>query len=108
MGGCVALDVSLRHPGRTAALMAIDTTAPQDREKALDGGMAAQEAVVPPQRHRGPCRRLRHAGRHGPARDIAARIPGATLAILPGARHLTPLERPAEVAAALLALAARG
>jgi 3-oxoadipate enol-lactonase len=41
------------------------------------------------------------------ARDIAARIGGASLTILPGARHLTPLERPQEVVSALLALAGR-
>ena len=31
-------------------------------------------------------------------------IPGATLTVLPGARHLTPVERPAEVAAAIRAV----
>lgn len=38
------------------------------------------------------------------ARDIAERIPGAAFTVLPGARHLTPLERPHEVVAALAAL----
>ncbi|WP_203076472.1 alpha/beta fold hydrolase [Falsiroseomonas ponticola] len=39
------------------------------------------------------------------AEEIVRRIPGATLQPLEGARHLTPLERPAEIAAALLRLA---
>jgi 3-oxoadipate enol-lactonase len=34
-------------------------------------------------------------------------IAGSTLAVLPGARHLTPLERPADIAAALEALLGR-
>ncbi|WP_421989200.1 alpha/beta fold hydrolase [Roseococcus sp.] len=38
------------------------------------------------------------------ARAIAAAIPGATLEILKGARHLTPLERPREIVAALRGL----
>ncbi|WP_439551258.1 alpha/beta fold hydrolase [Falsiroseomonas sp.] len=38
------------------------------------------------------------------AEEIARRIPGAVLQPLEGARHLTPLERPAEIAAALLRL----
>ena len=41
------------------------------------------------------------------AHAIMARIPGATLEVLPGARHLTPLERPREMVAALRDLAAR-
>lgn len=39
------------------------------------------------------------------AEEIVRRIPGARLQPLPGARHLTPLERPAEIAAALLRMA---
>lgn len=39
------------------------------------------------------------------AEEIARRIPGAILQPLEGARHLTPLERPAEIAAALLRMA---
>lgn len=39
------------------------------------------------------------------AEEIARRIPGASLHPLAGARHLTPLERPAEIAEALLGLA---
>lgn len=35
------------------------------------------------------------------ARDIASRIPGSVLHVIPGARHLTPVERPSEVAALL-------
>jgi len=34
-------------------------------------------------------------------------IAGSTLAVLPGARHLTPLERPDDIAAALEALLGR-
>ncbi len=41
------------------------------------------------------------------AEEIVRRIPGATLHPLEGARHLTPLERPAEIAEALLDLASR-
>lgn len=41
------------------------------------------------------------------AEAIAAAIPGATLEMLKGARHLTPLERPGEIVAALRRLAAR-
>jgi 3-oxoadipate enol-lactonase len=41
------------------------------------------------------------------AEAIATAIPGATLEVLKGARHLTPLERPREIVAALQDLAAR-
>jgi 3-oxoadipate enol-lactonase len=41
------------------------------------------------------------------ARQLHEAIPGSTLEVLPGARHLTPLERPAEIAAILEALANR-
>lgn len=41
------------------------------------------------------------------AQAIAASIHGATLEVLKGARHLTPLERPAEIVAALRGLLAR-
>lgn len=41
------------------------------------------------------------------AEAIAAAIPGATLEVLKGARHLTPLERPREIVAALRGLVAR-
>jgi 3-oxoadipate enol-lactonase len=36
--------------------------------------------------------------------DIAARIPGSILQVLPGAKHLTPVEHPAEVANRLRSL----
>ncbi|WP_226345812.1 alpha/beta fold hydrolase [Agilicoccus flavus] len=39
--------------------------------------------------------------------EIAALVPGARLAVVPGAGHLSPLERPAEVAAELTAWLAR-
>lgn len=35
------------------------------------------------------------------ARDISSRIPGSVLHVIPGAKHLTPVERPSEVAALL-------
>lgn len=38
------------------------------------------------------------------ARSIAEAIPGATLTILPGARHITPVECPAPIAAAIAGL----
>lgn len=41
------------------------------------------------------------------AEAIAAAIPGATLEVLQGARHLTPLERPCKIVAALRSLVAR-
>jgi 3-oxoadipate enol-lactonase len=41
------------------------------------------------------------------ARQLHEAIPGSTLEILPAARHLTPLERPAEIAARLQSLANR-
>jgi 3-oxoadipate enol-lactonase len=41
------------------------------------------------------------------AQAIAAEIGGATLEVLKGARHLTPLERPREIVAALRGLVAR-
>ena len=37
----------------------------------------------------------------GMARDLVAAIPGATLQILEGARHFTPIERPAAIAQAI-------
>jgi 3-oxoadipate enol-lactonase len=40
-----------------------------------------------------------HATPPAMARALAAAIPGATLTVLPGARHITPIERPAELAA---------
>jgi 3-oxoadipate enol-lactonase len=48
-----------------------------------------------------------HATPPAMAEAIAAAIPGATLKVLTGARHLTPLERPRDVVEALLELAAR-
>lgn len=36
------------------------------------------------------------------AKDLAAAIAGASLTVLPGARHLSPLERPAEVTEAIV------
>jgi 3-oxoadipate enol-lactonase len=41
------------------------------------------------------------------ARHLHEAIPGSTLTILPGARHLTPIECPEEIAAQLLALLQR-
>jgi pimeloyl-ACP methyl ester carboxylesterase len=37
----------------------------------------------------------------GHSRELATRIPGARLVLIPGAGHLTPLEAPEEFAAAL-------
>lgn len=48
-----------------------------------------------------------HATPPAMADELAALIPGATLTVLRGARHLTPIERPAEIAEALLALTVR-
>jgi pimeloyl-ACP methyl ester carboxylesterase len=41
------------------------------------------------------------------AEALRDRIPGATLALIPGAGHMAPIERPAEVSAALRELVAR-
>ena len=41
------------------------------------------------------------------AQAMADAIPGATLTVLPGARHLTPIECPRQIADQILALAAR-
>jgi pimeloyl-ACP methyl ester carboxylesterase len=43
----------------------------------------------------------------GPAREMAAAIPGAEFVEVPGAGHLTPVEKPKVVAAALAAFFAR-
>jgi len=43
----------------------------------------------------------------GPAREMAAAIPGAEFVEIPGAGHLTPVEKPKVVAAALAAFFAR-
>jgi pimeloyl-ACP methyl ester carboxylesterase len=45
---------------------------------------------------------------NGLTREIAARIPGARVAELAGAGHMLPMERPAEVAAAILGLGGTG
>ena len=45
-----------------------------------------------------------HATPPAMAQALAAAIPGATLTLLPGARHITPIERPGEVAAWLAGL----
>lgn len=167
MGGSVALAFAARHPARTAALLAVDTTAwygptaPEDWARragvARQGGMAAllefqrarwlsdgfraahpevqaaQEAIflrtgIEP--YAAACEMLgsldlraaisgitapsavlvgEEDGATPPAmaEAIAAAIPGATLEVLQGARHLTPLERPREIVAALRGLAAR-
>lgn len=164
MGGSLALAFAARHPGRTRALLAIDTTAwygptaPADwarRAKlAEEGGMAAllefqrarwlsdafrlahpevqaaQEAIflrMPVPAYAAACHMLGaldlraaiagitapclvlvgeedHATPPSMARDIAERIPGAAFEILPGARHLTPLERPEAIVAGLIRL----
>ncbi|QDA36944.1 alpha/beta fold hydrolase (plasmid) [Paracoccus liaowanqingii] len=41
------------------------------------------------------------------ARDLVAAIPGATLQVLEGARHFTPIERPAAIAQAITTIADR-
>ena len=43
----------------------------------------------------------------GPAREMASSIPGAEFVEIPGAGHLTPVEKPKVVAAALGAFFAR-
>lgn len=161
MGGCVAMAFAARHPGRTAGLVAIDTTAwygPDAPEawvargaRARSGGMAA---LLPFQHDRwlSPAFRagnpeveaaadavflrtdvtsyeaacamlgamdLRDAIKDiqapttvlvgsddtatppAMAEEIARRIPRASLQVLAGARHLTPLERPDQIVAAL-------
>lgn len=167
MGGSVALAFAARHPARTAALLAIDTTAwygptaPADWARrgslALTSGMAAllpfqrarwlsvaflaahpevqaaQEAIflrMDVEAYAAACAMLgtldlrrqlprieaptivlvgAEDGATPPAmaRQITDLIAGAELRVLDGARHLTPLERPADIAAALRALAGR-
>jgi 3-oxoadipate enol-lactonase len=167
MGGTVALAFAARHPARTAALVAIDTTAwygpDAPRAWAVRAAKAEAEgmaALLPFQHARwlSPAFRAAHPeveaaadavflANHVPSyaaachmlgnadlrdaiasiraptlvmvgsedgatppamsEEIVRRIEGATLQVLEGARHLTPLERPAEIAAALLRMAAR-
>ncbi|WP_426956684.1 alpha/beta fold hydrolase [Muricoccus radiodurans] len=167
MGGSIALAFAARHPGRTAGLVAMDTTdwygpdAPaawsQRAETARQQGMAAlipfqrdrwlspaflasnpqvqarQEAVfvandvaayaascamLGTMDNRAATATIRapavilvgeqdYATPPAMAEAVAARIPGATFRILEGARHLSPLERPAEIVAAILEVAGR-
>lgn len=158
MGGCVALAFAARHPGRTAALVAMDTTAwygPDAPEawagraaRARAGGMAA---LLPFQHDRwlSPAFRVEHpeveaaadavflrndvacyeatclmlgtadlreavrnivapttvivgsddtATPPAMAEEIVRRVKGARLQVLEGARHLTALERPGDIA----------
>lgn len=48
-----------------------------------------------------------HATTPDMARDLATAIPGATLQLLTGARHFTPIERPAAIAQAIATVANR-
>jgi 3-oxoadipate enol-lactonase len=167
MGGCIALAFAIRHPGRTAALGLIDTTAcygaeapkawAERADTALKSGLGAlvdfqltrwfgeafraehpevaQQCVEVFRRndvaaYAETCRMLGacdlraglatitcptavvvgeqdYATPVAMAQELERGIAGATLRVLAGARHLTPLERPDQIADELRKLIGR-
>jgi len=84
MGAAVGVDTFARHQAAIAA---------RPDRRAMLGGIACPATVLVGEADRLTTPEL--------AREMVAAIPGATLQVIAGAGHVTPLERPVQVAEAL-------